>query len=153
MGRINLSHMNWGWKLTLAYLGFATMIMTLVFKARSEKIDLVAPDYYAQEIAYQGRINAIKRTSALSDSVAHALTSEGIEVTFPADCKGRFESGEIRLYRPSDAGLDQSFPITSDFQGVFVIPSQSLKTGYYLVQSSWKMNGQEYYSEESILIK
>jgi hypothetical protein len=145
--------MNWGWKLTLAYLGFATMIMTLVFKARSEKIDLVATDYYAQEIAYQGRINAIKRTSALSDSVTHTLTANGIEVTFPAECAGRFESGEIRLYRPSDAGLDQSFPITSDFQGVFVIPSQSLKTGYYLVQSSWKMNGQEYYSEESILIK
>jgi hypothetical protein len=145
--------MNWGWKLTLAYLGFVAMIMTLVFKARSEKIDLVATDYYAQEIAYQSRINAIKRTSALSDSVAHTLTGEGIEVTFPAECAGKVESGEIRLYRPSDAGLDESFPIGSDFQGVLTIPSSSLKTGYYLVQSSWKMNGQDYYSEESILIK
>lgn len=145
--------MNWGWKLTLAYLGFVAMIMTLVFKARSEKIDLVTPDYYAQEIAYQGRINAIKRTNGLSAPVAHTLNSEGIQVTFPSECAGKIESGEIRLYRPSDAGMDQSFPIISDFQGVFMIPSSSLKSGYYLVQSSWKMNGQDYYYEASVLVK
>jgi len=41
--------MNWGLKITLLYVGFVAMILTLVFKASGEKVDLVTKDYYAQE--------------------------------------------------------------------------------------------------------
>ncbi|MFN8776253.1 MAG: FixH family protein [Flavobacteriales bacterium] len=144
--------MNWGWKITLVYLGFVAMIMTLVIKARSERVDLVAPDYYAQEIAYQGRIQAIQRAAELSGPVTLKITERGIQVNLPAECAGRVESGEIKLYRPSDASLDQRYPIGKTFTGELLIPSAALQTGHYLVQSSWVMDGQACYHEQSVLV-
>jgi hypothetical protein len=58
--------MNWGLRIVLVYIGFVAMILTLVFKARSEKIELVAPDYYEQEIVYQNRIEALQNMRSLS---------------------------------------------------------------------------------------
>ena len=59
--------MNWGWKITLVYSLFVVGILTLVFKARSEKVDLVATDYYAQELAFGKRIEAQRNAGELSE--------------------------------------------------------------------------------------
>lgn len=144
--------MNWGWKITLVYLGFVAMIMTLVFKARSEKIELVAPDYYAQEVAYQHRIDATKNARKLSQPMTVRIESNTVVVQMPMECLGKIESGEVHFYRPSDVSLDQKTPLIIDSESHFIFPAESLKSGLYLVQISYKMEGKDFYSEESLFV-
>ena len=42
--------MNFGVKITVLYLSFVALILTLVFMSFSQKVELVSKDYYAQEI-------------------------------------------------------------------------------------------------------
>ena len=58
--------MNWGYKILLVYAVFIAGILFLVYKASSQKMDLVTPDYYEQELKYQSQINATERANALS---------------------------------------------------------------------------------------
>lgn len=144
--------MNWGWKIILVYLGFVAMIMTLVFKARSEKIELVAPDYYAQEVAYQQRIDATKNARSLSQPMTVLVNNNEVVVQMPKECAGKIQSGEVHFYRPSDVSLDQKTPLLLNPESQFVFPTQTLKSGLYLVQLSYKMEGKDYYSEESLFV-
>ena len=144
--------MNWGWKITLVYLGFVAMIMTLVMKARSEKIELVAPDYYAQEVAYQHRIDATKNARSLSQAMTVLIENNSVVVQMPIECAGKIESGEVHFYRPSDVSLDQKMPLIIDAESQYIFPTQSLQSGLYLVQLSYKMDGKDYYSEESLFV-
>jgi hypothetical protein len=58
--------MNWGYKILFVYLAFVAGILLMVFKSSIQKRDLVTPDYYAKELKYQQRIDAVKKTQALS---------------------------------------------------------------------------------------
>jgi nitrogen fixation protein FixH len=144
--------MNWGWRITLVYIGFVAMILTLVLKARSEKVELVAPDYYAQEIVYQKRIDAIKRVGSLTDQVNVSIDSGRITLSMPPECSGKITRGTFHLYRPSDSSLDQSFPLKPDQSGAQWIETTGVHPGYYLVQVDWEMNGESYYYEESLIV-
>ncbi len=53
--------MNWGVGIAIVYILFVLGMLTLVFKSRSQKIDLVTENYYQQELAYQEEIDAKQR--------------------------------------------------------------------------------------------
>lgn len=144
--------MNWGWKITLVYLGFVAMILTLVFKANKESIDLVAPDYYAQELEYQGRNDAINRTKRLSHPIEVQSDTRGVRVQFPDEVRELSPTGEVRFFRPSDSSLDKVFPLLLNDNSAFFLPHGMLLGGYYLIQVRWVMNSEDYYFEESIFI-
>jgi hypothetical protein len=144
--------MNWGWKIVVVYIGFVAMIMTLVLKARSEKIELVAPDYYAQEVAYQQRIDANHNARSLSQMMAVQIDEQQVAVQMAPECAGKIESGEVHFYRPSDVSLDQKTPLILDNKARFHFPIAQLKSGLYLVQISYSMNGKAFYSEESLFV-
>ena len=61
--------MNWGYKILLVYVVFVAGIMFLVFKSSSQKMDLVTTDYYAKELKYQQKIDAMNKVQKLSDTV------------------------------------------------------------------------------------
>ena len=50
--------MNWGQKIILAYLTFIILLVVMAYQSFNTKVDLVAKDYYRQELAYQERIEA-----------------------------------------------------------------------------------------------
>jgi len=52
--------MSWGKKITILYIGFVLLIVSMVTISASHKIELVSKDYYAQELDYQQKINAIR---------------------------------------------------------------------------------------------
>jgi hypothetical protein len=144
--------MNWGLRIVLVYIGFVAMILTLVFKARSEKIELVAPDYYEQEIVYQNRIEALQNMRSLSDSLWVTIRSGEVTVHFPEECYQKIQSGTLRFYRPSDATLDQSFLFDTEMSTAVTQRADQLDAGLYIVQCSWTMDSKNYYFEKSILL-
>jgi hypothetical protein len=144
--------MNWGYKIMLVYILFAAGILTLVFKARSEKVDLVAQDYYAQEVAYQTRLDAFNNASALTGKTEVTQTNEGVLIQLPKECASLSE-GSIVLYRPSDSGLDKTIALNLDQAASQVIPRKDLTAGLYTFKVEWNYNGKPCYAENALIVQ
>lgn len=144
--------MNWGWKITIVYLLFAGGIMTLVMKSKAHKVDLVVPDYYKQELAYETRLNAMRNAETLSEKPSGTLEGGQLRIVFPAEITPATTSGTIVLYRPSDVNDDQNIPISLSEDRVQYISTDGMKKGLYLLQMSWKTDQKDYYTEQTFFL-
>ena len=89
--------MNWGNKIVLSFILFATFIGYMVVKAFQEDFDLVAEDYYAQEINYQNKLNKLSNTADAGKEIKVKQIGGEILVTFP----DQDVTGSIHFYHPS----------------------------------------------------
>ena len=62
-------NLNWGHGIVATIVAFVLMMSFMVYKAVGESFDLVSPDYYAQEIAYQGKIDKLNRSAKLTEKI------------------------------------------------------------------------------------
>jgi hypothetical protein len=145
--------MNWGWKLALVYTTFVGLMLMLVFKSKSAKIDLVRTDYYEAEIAHQSQMEATSNAQNLSSAIKMSTTSGGVELILPSECFGTTLSGNVHVYRPSDVNLDKTLPIQLNEQSTMLIPGSEFTKGLYVFKVTWEMNGKSYYSEESFFVE
>ena len=143
--------MNWGYKILLVYIIFITGIMFLVFKSSSQKMDLVTTDYYAKELKYQQKIDAMKNVHQLSDTVKYEMNEGKLTIVFPKDFAGKKITGDVLLYCPSDEDKDvtQNFSV-QDLS--VIIPVHVYNKGLYELQLSWQANETSYYFEKKLVI-
>ena len=139
--------MSWGWKITTVYVTFVIGILTLVFKARSERVDLVSTDYYAQELAYSQRLEAQRNAATLSAFPSAVLNDDGLDILLPAEC---FTATELKLhvYCPSNAANDRLYTLEPK-------PRQQLSTsdlmiGIYIIKWSFRIGDKSFYYEQAI---
>lgn len=144
--------MNFGVKITILYLSFVALILTLVFLSYGQKVELVSKDYYAQELKYQDKIDAIHNTNALSSSIDHKIDASTILLSINPELNKAGLSGSINFFRPSDSSKDVKIKMNfvNDQQ---VISKSTLEHGTYKMQLSWTSNGKNYYKEEVIYIE
>ena len=117
----------------VAILGFAAFVAFCSL----HPTDLVAPDYYEQEVRYQAQIDRVQRVQSLHEaaSVVYDAPRERVVITLPPAHAGTNTTGQIRLYRPSTAGLDQKFKLEPDAAAFYA----ALLLGYQqLISSDWK---------------
>lgn len=145
--------MNWGWKLIIVYGTFVSLMIMLVLKSRSAKIDLVRTDYYEAEIAHQEQMTASGNTGALSSVVKLDYTQGVVTFLFPVECQDGIVAGEIHFYRPSDVNLDKKFPLVLDTTNQLAIPTSEFMRGLYVVKMNWTISGKPYFQEESLFIQ
>ena len=87
-------------------------IVTFIAFALRQREDLVSADYYEREVRYQAQLDSMNRSQTLA---AHAVVTfepkrQTIVITLPvAQIQGA--TGNIQLYRPSDARLDRDVPL------------------------------------------
>lgn len=143
---------NWGFKIGAVYVAFVVMMIVLVGMSVGQKIDLVADDYYEQELKFEERIDKIRRANALVEKPGWRVEPEGIRITFPGSTVNRNLTGEIRLYCPADNTKDVSFPIEPDAAGVQLIPIENIKNGRYQLQLDWAKDGSTFWNEGVINI-
>lgn len=143
---------SWGFKITVLYVGFVILILSLVAMAMRQKIDLVSTDYYEQELKYQDKINKIDRTLGLEKPLAWEVEQGSITLRFPEQFKGQKINGSIYFFRPSDVALDKIVVIPADTSGIINISTGELKKGLYKMQLNWDVNKKEYYNEGIIQI-
>lgn len=142
-------NISWGKRIAILYLGFAALIITLVVSSFGHKVDLVSGDYYAQELNYQQRINAI---SNLKDKGATSfqLNEKTLTITLPEFFQNKTLDGTIHFYRPSDSALDKTVKLGSGIKQEF--STAELKKGIYLVKLEFSCEGVNYFREEGIYI-
>ena len=89
---------------TVAIIGCVSFV---VFCNR-HPVDLVAADYYEQEIRYQGQMENLTRGQQINAEVSYDAPRKQISISLPAGTLGTAGDGAISLYRPSDAvkGVD-----------------------------------------------
>ena len=143
--------MNWGYKIIVVYVVFVAGMLFLAYKSSQQNEDLVTEDYYGKELVYQQKIDEMKRTSLLNDSVLIQVINHEVNISFPKDFATKKITGQVDLYCPSDEKKDKSqqFSITdTDVK----IPLSDKNHGMNYVKISWSVAGINYYYEKKITI-
>lgn len=145
----------WGVGIFVLYGVFVVAVVAMVLFVSLQEIQLVAPDYYREELAYQQQIERIKRTQVLTSAVSFDYNRAAglITVAFPPEVERSRLGGEIALIRPSDADLDRVVSILPDSTGRQTIDVSGMVKGLWRLKAVWKIDGDEYYNEDMVVIQ
>lgn len=143
--------MNWGnWILT-TFILFALFVAALVTVCVRQDVSLVTKEYYKEELAYQEQFERKQNAGELNVKPVLSITSgKFLEVQY--DKLNEISSGKVKLFRPSDAALDQDFIIQTTADSVQRFPLSMVKKGLYKARMQWTMDGKEYYIEKVIVL-
>lgn len=143
--------MNWGYKIIVVYAVFVSGMIFMAYKSSQQNEDLVTEDYYGKELVYQQKIDEMKRTSLLTDSVLIQVINHEVSISFPKDFATKNITGEVEFYCPSDGKKDkrQQFSVTDT---AVKIPLSEKNNGMNYVKISWTVAGINYYYEKKIII-
>jgi len=137
------------WIIT-AFAAFAAFMGFLAFSCITQDIDLVAEDYYAQELKYGHRMQEKHNASVFSDSITFQLTDNHVIVKFPAAFGEIGVSGEIAFFRPSNNANDRILPFTLGQDAMVAFKRENLEPGHYKVNISWTSEGREFYLTKTL---
>jgi nitrogen fixation protein FixH len=143
---------HWGVGITLVYVAFATGTVGFVIFAMRQQVDLVSADYYPQSLVHDARMAATARAAALGEAfaVAAAPDARTLAVTWPQDM--RVDTGQITLYRASDARSDRSIPVAPDPRGRQVVALGDIERGAWIVRVDWTAGGETFFAERRIVL-
>lgn len=143
--------MNWGNRILFLYLAFVALIITLVVISISQKVDLVAPDYYAKELKFESEIVKMKNEAALGEKPKVALINNQLSISFPTAFSGKNITGSVLVYKPSDANADFTQAIETNQNNV-IIATQGFSAGMRKVKINWKVDSLYYLTESVVVI-
>ena len=145
---------NWGYGIAAVYIIFALSAIGFVIFSRYHKMDLVARDYYQQELQYQDHIDRKARADSLADAFhwEYNASAGSVTVQFPGRTAADSVGGTILFFRPSDAAQDQIVPIMLSDQGRQVIDVSHLSKGMWRLKVFWNAMQNEYYNEDILVI-
>ena len=144
----------WPLCIIVTFVLFFAGTVGLIVMACSQKVDLVSPDYYEQELKFQGRIDRVERTrnAATQGSVAYDAANHCITVSLPAEQAHREVWGGIELYRPSAAGMDRAVRFQPDTNGVQRLDATGMAPGLWRVRVTWTAEKENYYLDQKVVV-
>jgi hypothetical protein len=144
--------MNWGHKIIFAFAAFMMFLGVLVYKACQSQVQLVSPDYYKKEIAFQEQINKIDNERALDKSVhiEHDSEMDELRIIFPVELQ--VEAANVNLYRPSDASMDRKWDLQADQVSTHTLSTKKLASGLWIIQVEWRDRSKSYFKEQNIYL-
>lgn len=141
--------MNWGYRIALFFSCFVAFMIFMVIKCLQVDHELVSPDYYAKEIAFQEQLNQQQNVKKLQQKPTWEITKDELVITI----KDHFDKGEVTFFRPSDGALDFTETLQLDSAQQQSISLSKFKKGIYRLQLSWEDNSpKKYYLEKEIRI-
>jgi hypothetical protein len=142
---------SWGTGIAIFYSFFVIAMLVFVYAATNQDISLVSDTYYEEDLSYQVKLDKIQRTNQLMHIFELSIeqNSTSISVTIPEELS-HFK-GNMTLFHPAYAILDQTYPIESNTQHKQFIPVQRLKKGRWLVKIDGENEGKNYYHEAYLL--
>ncbi len=141
--------LSWGWKIAGLYSGFVIMMVCLVAASSHQKSYLVSKDYYKDEIAYQGVLDASRNQSKLSAAFTIHANGEAVIIDFPEEFKNSVLGGDVKFYSPVNEDWDCNFKIKAEHNS-FSIPRSKLHKTRYTMKINCIADGKSYYQESEI---
>lgn len=147
--------MHWGKMIFLSVFVFIAFMVWMLIYAFQQEVNLVAEDYYKQEIAYQQQIDKIKNSKRLLEEpkITYRSLDDIVILQYPKLLAKSKVTGELLFFRPSSAKLDKSFVIKLDEEGKQYINVSTLPAGNWKVKLTWSDIDKEYYLEKSVFIQ
>ncbi len=144
--------LNWGHGIFITMAIFIVMMTSFMVRAFNNQEELVAEDYYAQELKYQERIDHMTNASAAGEAVRAEVSTGALTLVFPAQVRGKAVTGQVRLLKPNDSRADQVLPLAVDSAGRCLLDTRGWMKGAYHLQVDWTMDGVQHFSEDHIHI-
>jgi nitrogen fixation protein FixH len=142
----------WPYGIVLAFLIFCGFMIGFAVYSTQSKTELVASDYYDQEIQYQQVIDGKNRMAQMNSSLEVVISAETIQVNLPAELHNA-DSGHVRFYRPSNEIFDYRVEWDAFEQGQLRIPADKFVSGPYQLVLQAYIDGELYFHEERITIE
>ena len=142
--------MNWGKWIAVSFVLFALFIGVLVTVCVRQDINLVATDYYKQELDYQNQIDRNNNAQALTVKPHIVIVNNAVQVSFKDF--NHVNGGELKLFRPSNPAYDLIFELKPTTDTLQTFDLQTRQKGMYKAQLKWFMNNKEYYLEETVYL-
>lgn len=143
--------MNWGYRLTFLFVGFAAMMITLVYKATHTRYELVSKDYYSEELRYQEKIDGMNNANAVGDLIL-AQTDHIIELTLPAALHQNADSASAWFYCKTNAASDRKLKIVFE-EGTAVIYVADFARDNYELKLQLTAGNKPYYYTKPVDLK
>jgi hypothetical protein len=143
--------LSWGHKIAATYLVFVAGMVFLVFKANSEKFDLVTKDYYGAELKYQEVIDQAANATALSAPVIVEKNGAELIIRFPSEMNNKKKEIDFYLYCPADEKRDFRKTLVVN-QAEFKQALPGVFSGLYEIKLTWITDEKKYYHEEKIFL-
>lgn len=135
---------NWGGKIIITFILFFIVMGNLVYRSATEDHQLVAPDYYQQEVAFQDVIDQKQKAKELGVSwKEHNGTLCLLNPT--ADLL----EGKVMLYRASNKDWDRVFTYAKDKNCLL---ETDFQTGKWKVSFHGKLASETVYTEHIWII-
>lgn len=144
--------MNWGKSIVLAFVLFAGVIITMVYISMQHDVNLVAVNYYEEELAYEDQLNRIRNFESLSSKPTVKRDGSQIVLSFPSEVANQMKNGEIHFFRPSDYKSDRKIEIKLDHQYRQVFPVSLFGNGLWKTKLNWESGDKEYFFEQKIVL-
>lgn len=144
--------MNWGRSIVLAFVLFAGVIITMVSISMQHDVNLVAVNYYEEELAYEDQMNRIRNFEGLPIKPTVIKNGGQIVLSFPSEVADKMRNGEIHFFRPSDHKFDKKIEIKLDHQYRQTFPVSLFGTGLWKTKLNWNSDEKEYFFEQKIVL-
>lgn len=144
----------WPYMIIGWFVIFITAITIWVSYAMRNSQELVKDNYYEEEIRFQQQMDRVNRTKPLKaeTKLSYDPQAGSIFLQLPPEHATENPTGTIRLYRPSNAALDQDLPLQVNHSGAQTINAAALQGGLWKVRVQWKVKGLEYYLDQSVVV-
>jgi len=116
-----------------------------------QKVELESTDYYAQELKFQDKIDAINNAKALSGGIHHKFLRNKIVLRIDSTIFKNDFLGTVTFFRPSNSEKDVQMKLNF-INNEQMIDTRIMEHGVYKMQISWTSNQKRYFKEEVIFI-
>ncbi len=144
----------WPYAIIAWFVAFVSALAAWTTFAVGQKMDLVRPDYYEEEVRFQNQLDRLNRTTAIRGEVLvqHDAAKREVLLILPASHLGAGLAGRLHFYRPSNASLDFDVPLAVDPRGLQRISTDGLLGGSWKVRAQWTAGGLDYFIERQIVV-
>ena len=141
----------WGIGIAIVLVVFVLLLISFVMFASMQNRDLVETGYYQQGLDYDQRIEELQRAQSSAVLIKLDQATRQLTISFiPDSLSTAMPTGELQLYRPSNAEWDRTFDLNLDANGMQVFNTQELPKGAWTAKVSWTVNDQAYFYEQSL---
>lgn len=143
--------MNWGYKVMMVFIAFGLFMGFLVYSCMKTPVSLVSAEYYKDELNYQQVIEGAQRANGLASKAAVSVQHDRVLLQLPARDSGQLK-GKVLFYCVNDMRHDRRLALETSSAGQQEFPLSLFSAGRYIVKMDWSVNGENYYTEQEIVI-
>ena len=144
--------MSWGNRLLLVFIAFTGLMSYMTYRCIQTPVELVAKEYYRDELAFQQVIDGTNNANALSRNVKISQASGKIVIEFPPEMKDNLLTGEILFYHAANEARDRKISLRVPQGGRLEIDRKLTGPGQLTVKITWNTPNRNYYSEQHFTV-